>query len=1641
MNNLILKSIAQVLRHLLKRFWRILTEPFETLPHIERRFAVISAIFLFIGFVGVCMEQMIGGNTPPVALIILAAGYLIARTRWYRIAIFVLLVTLSFPSYLVALTISKPDSGILNDAFFWIILPLILSSLVYSVRTTIIFSALNIFLISALPFIRSELTFKDVSGSLGFYFMVVVFVITVMTQRDELEKDRQKELIQSRNQLADEFQQRKKFAEQAQRRADQLVMLNEISRVISNLQNVDEIMEVVLEQVKRVIPLDVFFIALYDEPSDGVFFPIMFDNENKWQQKPISLQRTNRIAHVIRSRQPFLLNRTKGEVEESKLSDIHLGDQSQIAASVIMCPLQIGTRMVGVISAQSYNLNIYTSEHLMLLTAIAQQIVVAIENARLHEQTEKRSQRLAILNEVGREISALSDLPTLMQKIYDQVQKALSVDLFFINLIDEKKNEISFPFMYDNGQRWEQAPKAMKDLDGTFTWRTIETQKPLLINEWSDSAIDSESNPKIVGDKSKVTKSLMLAPLLFGRKTIGIISAQSYTSNTYSDEDLGLLSGIAYQVAIAIQNTRLLEETRQNSTYLATLNQLGQVVSELRNLPDLLEVIYEQVKKNLHVDAFFVGLYHPENKIVTYPIMYDEAKKYDLEPDELTEHSFLYRLLHGGTATLILRTPEEIDTTTIDNGMLGNDTKKSASLLIAPLKVSEHVIGLISVQSYTLNAYNEDDLNLLVGIGNQVGVAIQNARLVEEIKQNARHLSILNEVGRAVSELRDLPELLEVVYEQGKKSISLDVFIVGLYHPDIEEVSFPIMYDSGVRYEQTRGIISKNSFLRRFLNGEKSILMLRTKEELQEGITYQKTLGREDKMSASLIAAPLLSRDKVIGMISAQSYSMNAYDDKDVNLLEGIANQVSIAIENSQLFTAAQQEITERQKAEEQLRAAETKYRQLVERVPAVIYSAETGATGRWFYVSPQIETLLGFTPNEWTAEASLWYQQIHPEDREHAVLNEEQSLTDKSKLETEYRMLTKDGRVIWVQDESISVSVSENQNYIVQGILTDITMRKQAENTLKESEERYHSLFLTAGRQAQELALLGEVQSSLAREVELPELMRTVVEAIAKAFGYTYVSLYVLDGNFLRLQHQVGYEPSNIIEEIPIDKGISGRVIRTGQALIIEDITQEPEFLNASIDVRSEICVPLFDGDMIFGTLNVESSLKYPLTKDDLRLMNALSEQINVALRRTRLYVERAESLRREQNINEFAHAINSTLDLPNILEIVTKLTVDLVGAETGTISIMSDDGQELTNVYNFNEDPTLNAFVPTGQGLTWQVYETGRPVILDEYSEHPRALPEWAKSGMRAFMCVPINIGSKRIGALALYNRTPGKKFTQRDLSMIEVIAQEIGVAIQNARLFEALQKELSEHKITQQQLLALVDELEIKNAELERFTYTVSHDLKSPIVTIGGFLGFLEADIQKQNYEKIPNTINRIREAAKKMERLLNELLELSRVGRIANPSADIPFGELVSETLELVDGQLREMQVEVKVDANLPLVHVDRVRMVEVIQNLITNAVKFMGNQRNPEIHIGMEIQGGENVFFVRDNGIGIAPEFHERIFGLFNKLDQFMEGTGIGLALVKRIIEVHGGKIWVESELGKGATFFFTLENKDQEETL
>jgi signal transduction histidine kinase len=244
----------------------------------------------------------------------------------------------------------------------------------------------------------------------------------------------------------------------------------------------------------------------------------------------------------------------------------------------------------------------------------------------------------------------------------------------------------------------------------------------------------------------------------------------------------------------------------------------------------------------------------------------------------------------------------------------------------------------------------------------------------------------------------------------------------------------------------------------------------------------------------------------------------------------------------------------------------------------------------------------------------------------------------------------------------------------------------------------------------------------------------------------------------------------------------------------------------------------------------------------------------------------------------------------------------------------------------------------------------------------------------------------------------------------------------------------------KKNEKMLEAALNELADKNTELETFVYTVSHDLKTPIVTIEGFIGALREDFGDRIDENAEKYMNYISDASRKMEMLINDLLYLSRIGRLPERKTEFSFDDLMEKVVETLQLQIDESGVTLNVEKGLPLVYGEMERLTQVMENLLSNAVKYIGKENySPRIDVGAIDRNSQKVFYVRDNGIGIEKKYHEKIFEIFQRLPaakKSAEGTGVGMTIVKRIIEHHGGDIWLDSEPGKGTTFFFTLKGKE-----
>lgn len=432
---------------------------------------------------------------------------------------------------------------------------------------------------------------------------------------------------------------------------------------------------------------------------------------------------------------------------------------------------------------------------------------------------------------------------------------------------------------------------------------------------------------------------------------------------------------------------------------------------------------------------------------------------------------------------------------------------------------------------------------------------------------------------------------------------------------------------------------------------------------------------------------------------------------------------------------------------------------------------------------------------------------------------------------------------------------------------------------------------------------------------------------------------------------------------------------------------------------------------NQLLGFVVYEDQLEEKLLYRDLYLQ--ISSALQGALLVQRLQERTAELARQQYVLNTFMDNVPDSIYFKDQDSRITKANPALAAI------FQVSTPEELLGKSDFDFFPEEQARSKHEQEQA--IIKTGQPVLA---LEEPDAQGRWA---LTTKMPLRDEYGDI-IGTFGISHDITELKQTQAALQ-----SAYTGIEHRIEERTAELQLEIAERKQAESEREALIAELETKNAELERFTYTVSHDLKSPLITIGGFVGFLEKDVLTGDQEQIKADIGHINNAVAKMQRLLDELLELSRIGRKMNPPEAVCFADIASEAIALVHGRIAAHNVAVEIAPGLPIIYGDRARLIEVMQNLVDNACKFMGEQPYPRIEIGARQDEAGPVFYVRDNGIGIAAQYHDKVFGLFEKLNPQSDGTGVGLALVKRIIETHGGKIWLESTgQDGGTTFYFTL---------
>lgn len=662
---------------------------------------------------------------------------------------------------------------------------------------------------------------------------------------------------------------------------------------------------------------------------------------------------------------------------------------------------------------------------------------------------------------------------------------------------------------------------------------------------------------------------------------------------------------------------------------------------------------------------------------------------------------------------------------------------------------------------------------------------------------------------------------------------------------------------------------------------------------------------------------------------------------------------------------------------------AEDKYRNIFDNAIDGIF--QSTPNGRFINVNPAMARMYGYdSPKDMiesiTDISSQLYVDSELRSSVHRRLANGEKITGFESCE--YR---KDGSKFWTSMNAQAICDTNGNILHYEGTVEDITSRKVADESLQESEERFRTLF-------------NRVLDGVYRSSHDGRFL-DVNPAMVKMFGYDSREEMLT----INIEKELYFAPEDR----------QSLLLDAGQKTVDEFLMRRKDGSKIWVEDHGHY-VHDSTGKIIYheGILRDITERKQAETEreqliHELATKNAESETLR-------------ESLAIIVGTFEFSGIIQHILD--QIKRVIPYDSASVWKVEGNTQKFIS--GRDLPPMFldaniEFITDET-NSALPILNGKVPFILNNNVQEELVDFKQEPHTY-------VNSWLAIPLKTRGKIIGLIALDGKRKDQ-FNEHDARLAAIFADQVAIALENAHLFTELQSELFTRE-------KLIKELESKNTELEHFTYTVSHDLRSPLVTINGFLGYLKMDSASGNSQRITTDIQRIQDAVDKMHLLLKNLLELSRIGRIMNPPEDVPFEDLVREALEIVHGQLEVRGVTVQIQPDLPAVHGDRQRLTAVLQNLIENAVKYMGSQTAPFIEIGQHVKDaehGEFIFYVKDNGMGIAPEYHERIFGLFNKLDMKTEGTGVGLALVKRIIEVHDGKIWVESETGKGSTFYFTL---------
>jgi GAF domain-containing protein/CheY-like chemotaxis protein/anti-sigma regulatory factor (Ser/Thr protein kinase) len=1451
------------------------------------------------------------------------------------------------------------------------------------------------------------------------------------------------------------FAETKRLLQETEQRAAELEIVNAISAAMSQRLDMQGIIHAVGDKVRDIFNVEVTEILLLDETTNLIRTPYSYyRGYQEFEPFPFGEGLTTR---VMQTRAPVTYS---GLADSIEMGVLHLSEDDK-TESYIGVPIIAGDKALGVLSVQSYKPHAFDDNNVRLLSTLAANMGVALENARLFDETqrllketEQRNAELAIINSVQEALASKLEMQGIYDLVGDKLRDIFDAQVVDIALYDAQENLLHFPYAIERGVRFPDEPMPLIG----YRKHVMETRQPLLINENAMQSAAQYGNPQVL--QGEIPKSNLFVPMLVGGQARGVLSLQNLDrENAFTDSDVSLLQTLANSMSVALENARLLDETTRRANEMTALTEIGREITATLDLNTVLEQIAAHAKNVLNARDVSIRMLEPDG---TLPTVVAIGKYADInKADKLAiGEGITGNVVQTGIAEIVNDPLHDPRSVTLPGT---EEDEADEAMLLAPLLVLDRVIGIMVLwrDRDEHGLFAQSDLDFMISLSRQAAAAIQNARLFAETEQRASELAIINRIGQVLTQQLDLNTLIELVGDELRQALDTQDIGIGLYDADANLLHAPYVYKANQRIYPPPTPL--NEYSRESAKQGKSLVLNRNVEKLWKRYGSNLTIG--PGAPKSLVMVPVLAGSTLIGGITVQNFEReNAFSDSTVRLLETVASNIGTAIQNARLFDETQRLLKQSMQRATELVIINSVGQAMSQQLDVKTITRIVGDKVRELFDLEVTEILLHDPVTNMIRQEYVYdrgYKDWAPfpfgegltsrilRTREPLMLNtyEEQIQAGALYLEGEERSESWVGVPILAGERALGVLIVQSyQAHAFDEANVPLLSTLAANMGVALDNAR---LFDEAQRRANEMAALTDIGREISATLEL----NTVLELIgARAYEILNARDVVLrlveaDGNMPAVVARGKYADLFKTRVVQMGQGLTGSIAQTGIAEVVNDPFHDPRVTHVpgmEEDEQNEamLFAPLLTGDKVLGMLAVWRDKKTggPFSQSDLDFAIGLARQAAIAIQNARLFEdsrrlfyaaqERAEELtlvtRVQQDLSEL-------LELDVVYDAVGTRLSSIFDAQIVAVGIYDHAAPCILYPYFVENGVRLHLPPASLNALAQELIRTRQPILFAERaSERLREFGIEIRAGTppKSMMLAPLIVGDTVLGSLSLQNVARENAFGESEIRLLNTLASGISVAIQNARLYDSAQ--------------AAQAAAERANAAKSTFLANMSHELRTPLNAIIGFTRIVKRKAQGVLDVKQVDNLDKVLVSAEHLLALINTILDIAKIeaGRMDVQPAQFDAAQLIEMCLTTATPLLKPGVVFQKhVHADLPLVFSDQDKVKQILLNLLSNAAKFT---HEGSITVSAHRLDELLLIDVTDTGIGIAPDAQAKVFEEFQQADTSTTrkygGTGLGLAISRHLARLLGGDLTLTSEPGKGSTFTLSFPLRYGEKT-